>query len=266
MAPDLTLLLSDLEGETTPLVDVLSRLQTSQWTLPTPAEGWSIADQVSHLAFFDEAATLAATHPQRFRREAAELVARGPNFTDYVAERARSIPPDELLAWFRRARAEYVTTFATLNASTRLPWYGPPMSAASSATARLMETWAHGLDIADALEITPEPTARLRHIAHIGVRTFRFSFEAHGLEAPQTEVRIELVAPDGSIWTWGDPSAPERIAGSARDFCLVATQRRHPDDTDLVATGSIASQWLTVAQAFAGPPGTGRPSRRHRQL
>jgi uncharacterized protein (TIGR03084 family) len=265
MAPDLALLLSDLDDETTPLIEVLSRLQPSQWGLPTPAEGWSIADQVSHLAFFDEAATLAATDPERFRSEAAELVARGPNFTSYVAQSCRSILPHELLAWFRKTRADYVTTFATLDASTRLPWYGPPMSAASSATARLMETWAHGLDIADTLEISFEGTSRLRHIAHIGVRTFDFSFQAHGLEAPSTEVRVELAAPDGSAWAWGDPSASERIVGSALDFCLVVTQRRHPDDTDLVATGSIASQWLTVAQAFAGPPGAGRPSGRHRQ-
>ena len=262
MPPDLPALLSDLEDETRPLVEVLTHLHPSQWVLSTPAEGWSITDQVSHLAYFDEAATLAATDPERFRREAAELVARGPNFTSYVAESCRSIPPRDLMDWFRKTRADYIETFSGLEPGTRLPWYGPPMSAASSATARLMETWAHGLDIVDTLGITFPPSDRLRHIAHIGVRTFGFSFQAHGLEAPDADIRVELIAPDGSTWTWGEPSAPERVVGPALDFCLVVTQRRHPDDTNLVATGRIASQWLTVAQAFAGSPGAGRPSRR----
>ena len=261
MPPDLPALLSDLGDETSPLLDVLTPLDPSQWALATPAEGWSIADQVSHLAYFDEAATLAATDPERFRAEADQLIARGPNFPTLLAERYRSLPPGDLLDWFRTSRADYLETFSRLGPSTRLPWYGPPMSAASSATARLMETWAHGLDIVDALWVTLPPSPRLRHVAHIGVRTFGFSFESHGLEAPDTDIRVELTAPDGTLWTWGDPVAPERVVGPALDFCLVVTQRRHPDDTDLVATGPIASQWLTIAQAFAGPPGAGRPSR-----
>jgi uncharacterized protein (TIGR03084 family) len=265
MPPDLSLLLSDLGAETEGLVELLSPLPTSEWRLPTPAVGWSIADQVSHLAYFDEAATLAATQPERFRLEASELLARGPEFTNDVAERYRVLDPPELLAWFRKARADYLRTFATLEPGMRLPWYGPPMSVASSVTARIMETWAHGLDVADTLGVTPTPTSRLRHIAHIGVRTFSFSFEANNLEVPDVEVRVELVAPDGQSWTWGDPSAGERVVGSALDFCLVVTQRRHLDDTDLVATGAAAAQWLTAAQAFAGPPGPGRPSRRARE-
>jgi uncharacterized protein (TIGR03084 family) len=265
MPPDLSLLLSDLEAETQGLVGLLSPLPASEWRRPTPAIGWSIADQVSHLAYFDEAATLAAVQPERFRLEAVELVARGPDFTNDLVETYRVLDPPELLAWFRRARTDYLDTFATLEAGTRLPWYGPPMSAASSVTARLMETWAHGLDIADTLGVVTAPTSRLRHIAHIGVRTFSFSFEVNHLEVPDVEVRVELTAPDGSSWNWGDPSAAERVVGSALDFCLVVTQRRNLDDTDLVATGAVAGQWLLAAQAFAGPPGPGRPSRRARE-
>jgi uncharacterized protein (TIGR03084 family) len=262
MAIDFPHLLLDLEAETESLIELLSVLRPNEWGLPTPAAGWSITDQVSHLAYFDDAATLAAIEPERFRHEATELLARGSNFTNLIAEKYRVLAPTELLAWFRRARAAYLATFANLEPGTRLPWYGPSMSAASSATARIMETWAHGMDVADALGVTPSPSDRLRHIAHLGVRTRSFSFEANHLQVPDVEIRVELIAPDGSIWTWGDQSAADRVEGSALDFCLVVTQRRHLDDTDVVATSSIAAQWLIVAQAFAGPPGPGRPSRR----
>lgn len=265
MTLDFSHLLLDLEAETEDLVELLSALRPSEWSLPTPAAGWSIADQVSHLAYFDEAATLAAIKPERFRVEATELLAQGSDFTNLVAEKYRVLAPPELLAWFRRTRAAYLRTFATLEPGTRLPWYGPSMSAASSVTARIMETWAHGMDVADTLGVTPIPTGRLRHIAHIGVRTLSFSFEVNHLEVPDVEIRVELRAPDGSTWTWGDQSAEDRVVGSALDFCLLVTQRRHLDDTDLGAAGAIAAQWLIVAQAFAGPPGPGQPSRRARE-
>lgn len=262
MPPDILTLLDDLDEETKDLLRLLSPLPSDTWQRPTPAEGWSICDQVSHLAYFDEAATLAAIDPERFRQQADELIARGPDFTAYVAEQYRSLPPSDLLEWFRNARRQYLATFESIEPGTRLPWYGPPMSAASSVTARIMETWAHGLDIADTLSVQVEPSNRLHNIAHIGVRTFAFSFEVNQLEVPNADIRVELEAPNGSTWTWGTPEATESVAGPAMDFCLVVTQRRHLDDTDLIATGPIATQWLSIAQAFAGSPGAGRPSRR----
>jgi uncharacterized protein (TIGR03084 family) len=139
-----------------------------------------------------------------------------------------------------------------------MPWFGPPMSAASMATARLMETWAHGQDVADALGATREPTHRLRHVAHIAVRTFGWSFAVNGLEAPEVPVRVELVGPDGERWAWGPEDAADRITGPAVDFCLLATQRRHRDELAVTAVGAAANAWLPLAQAFAGPPGAGR--------
>ncbi len=128
------------------------------------------------------------------------------------------------------------------------------------ATARLMETWAHGQDVADALGTVREPSARLRHVAHLGVRTLGFAFTVHGLPAPQAPVRVELTAPDGGLWTWGPEGAADRVAGPALDFCLLVTQRRHRDDLALTAVGEVATAWLPIAQAFAGPPGKGRQS------
>jgi uncharacterized protein (TIGR03084 family) len=133
------------------------------------------------------------------------------------------------------------------------------MSVPSMATARLMETWAHGLDVTDALRTPPSVSPRLRHVAHIGVRARDFAFRQHGLPPPAEEFRVELAAPDGGTWTWGPDDAAQRIAGPALDFCLRVTQRRHRDDLALTAEGPDADRWLDVAQAFAGPPGPGRP-------
>jgi uncharacterized protein (TIGR03084 family) len=139
-----------------------------------------------------------------------------------------------------------------------MPWFGPPMSATSMATARFMETWAHSLDVAQGLGIAPEPSDRVRHVAHLGVRTRDYSFGVNELEPPAEEFRIELRSPSGEPWEWGPADAAQSVRGSAYDFCLRVTQRRHRDDLDLVAVGPDADRWLDLAQAFAGPPGPGR--------
>jgi uncharacterized protein (TIGR03084 family) len=166
--------------------------------------------------------------------------------------------PAGVLDWWRTARAATLSAFGAAAPSLRVPWYGPDMSVTSLVTARLMETWAHGQDIADALGVRRTPTARLRHVAHLGVATYRYSFTATGREAPGVAVRVELAAPDGSMWTYGPADAANRVTGSALGFCLLVTQRRHLDDTDVRAEGEVATEWLSIAQAFAGPAGSGR--------
>jgi uncharacterized protein (TIGR03084 family) len=257
VAADLGGLLADLTAETRVLEDLLEPLDAAAWQRPTPSPGWTIHDQVSHLAYFDETATLAATDPDRFRAE-ADVGALGPGFPDEIAARYRKLPEAELLSWFLGARTGYVAALRGLGPRDRLPWYGPDMSAASSVTARLMETWAHGQDIADALGAVREPTSRLRHVAHLGVRTFGFSFQLNGRPVPLTPVRVELAAPDAGTWTWGPADAPDRVTGPALDFCLVVTQRRNLADTRLRVTGPAATEWMSLAQAFAGAPGPGR--------
>ncbi|PVE08125.1 TIGR03084 family metal-binding protein, partial [Streptomyces scopuliridis] len=140
----------------------------------------------------------------------------------------------------------------------RFPWYGPPMSAASMATARLMETWAHGQDIADALGVRREPTARLRHVAWIGVRARDYAYLVRGKQPPAEPFRVELAAPGGELWTYGPEGAAQRVTGPALDFCLLATQRAHRADLAVRAEGPDADAWLDIAQAFAGPAGPGR--------
>ena len=260
MAVDMAALTADLAAETRDLDAMLAPLPSADWDLPTPAAGWAIRDQVSHLAWFDGAATLAAADPARFERETQQQIAAlAADFTEAIARDHRHLSPAELRDWLARARAEYLRVFAGLDPSARLPWYGPPMSAASCVTARLMETWAHGQDIADTIGCQRVPTARLRHVAHLGVATMGYSFALHGQPVPATAVRVELAAPGGSTWTWGPPDAPGRVEGDALDFCLLVTQRRNRGDIGLRASGPVAGAWLDLAQAFAGPPGPGRP-------
>jgi uncharacterized protein (TIGR03084 family) len=255
-------LCGDLAAETRVLEAMLEPLPAAGWERATPAAGWAIRDQVSHLAYFDETATLAATDAERFRADAAALLARGESFTDEIAAEHRHLPAAGLLAWFHTARQQLIDAFAGLDPGSRLPWYGPEMSAASAITARIMETWAHGQDIADALGVEREPTARLRHVAHLGVATFAFAYTLRSRDIPDEPVRVELAAPDGDSWAWGPENAVNTVTGPAEDFCLVVTQRRHRADTSLATTGPVAGEWLSLAQAFAGPPGPGRPALR----
>ncbi|HTF48598.1 MAG TPA: TIGR03084 family metal-binding protein [Pseudonocardia sp.] len=248
----------DLAGETEALRVLLVELSAEDWELATPAQGWAIRDQVSHLAYFDDSAVRSATDPHGFQEELRGVLESGELSPDDIAARYRALPADRLLAWFDGARARLISTFAELDPGLRVPWYGPPMSAASSVTARLMETWAHGQDVADALGVTRSPTDRLRHVAHIGVRALPFSYLLRGREVPAAPVRVELTAPGGELWSWGPDDAADLVRGPALDFCLLVTQRRHPADLALEVTGPVAQEWLSIAQAFAGKPGTGR--------
>jgi uncharacterized protein (TIGR03084 family) len=258
MPADLGVLIEDLAAETAVLRAILDPLADADWRLPTPAPGWTIADQVSHLAYIDEVAVMSATDPDAFAAELTRLAADGGISPDALVARYRQLTPAELRDWFGRARSQLLSVFAGLDPAARVPWFGPPMSVASSLTARLMETWAHGQDIADTVGTHREPTHRLRHVAHIGVGARAFSYVAHGLPVPSEPVRVELVAPTGELWTWGPAEAADRVTGPAVDFCLLVTQRRHLADTAMTAAGPIAEHWLTIAQAFAGPPGAGR--------
>ncbi|MGQ0482215.1 MAG: TIGR03084 family metal-binding protein [Pseudonocardia sp.] len=260
MAVSMADLVEDIAAETAALRPLLVGLPDDDtgWDRPTPAAGWSVRDQVSHLAYFDDVAVQSATDPEAFNIELKRLVESGGVDTETIAARFRDMPGEQLLAWFDTARTGLMDSFGKLDPGLRVPWFGPAMSVASSLTARIMETWAHGQDIVDALGATREPSPRMRHVAHIGIGARPFSYVTNGRTPPTDPVRVELIAPDGQTWAWGPPDAANRVSGTALDFCLLVTQRRHRDDTDMVATGPVADEWLSIAQAFAGPAGTGR--------
>ncbi|WP_026404804.1 TIGR03084 family metal-binding protein [Actinomadura rifamycini] len=253
--PDLNALLADLTAENDSLDALVAPLPAARWADPTPAAGWTVAHQIAHLAWTDDQAVVAAADPGAFPALLERAAADGPAFVEAGAVAGAAEDPAALLARWRDGRRRMRAALAAVPPGTKLPWFGPPMSAASMATARLMETWAHGEDVAAALGVRRAPTHRLRHVAHIGVRARDFAFGNRGLTPPAEQFRVELTGPSGEVWTWGPEGARQTVTGPALDFCLLVTRRRHRDDLAVAAAGPDADRWLGIAQAFAGAPG-----------
>jgi uncharacterized protein (TIGR03084 family) len=250
---DLATLCQDFLDERDSLRLLLTELDEPDWQCPTPAPGWLVLDQVTHLAWFDEAAALAMTDPEAFRRQREPVLADIEGFVQDIVERHHGLSAAHVLAWLGRTGPHLVTAAQAAGGSRRVPWYGPDMTVASAITARIMETWAHGQDIADTFGVRRAATARLEHIAFLGWRAIPYAFRLHNLPVPDDPVRVEL-----NGCSLGPEDATNVVRGSLLDFCLVVTQRRHPRDSDLTAVGPVARAWLPIAQAFAGPSGAGR--------
>lgn len=251
-------MVADLRAESDDLDALVADLPPERWATATPAPGWTIAHQIAHLLWTDRMSLISVIDEPAFAGVLGQAAQNPTGFVDAGAEELATLPPDRLLAGWRTTRAALHDGLLTVADGRKLPWFGPPMSAASMATARLMETWAHGLDVADALGVTRTPTARLRSIAHIGVRTRDYAYVVNGLTPPTQPFHVKLSAPDGSVWTWGPAAADQQVSGSSEDFCMLVTQRRPRSELDVVAVGPDAEHWLTIAQAFAGPAGPGR--------
>ena len=251
-------IVDDLAAESAALDALVAAISEKRWALATPAIGWTIAHQIGHLLWTDRVALMSITHEPAFNALVAASQTTVDTFVDSAAEKLSALPQAQLLGEWRAARTALHAALRTVPNGRKLLWFGPPMGAASMATARLMETWAHGLDVADALGVTALPSARLKSIAHLGVRTRDFAFAVHGHPPPAEPFRVELAAPGGDRWTLGPEDAAQRVRGSALDFCLLVTQRRPRAQLDVVGDGPDARRWLEIAQAFAGPPGPGR--------
>ncbi|MHB8263411.1 MAG: maleylpyruvate isomerase family mycothiol-dependent enzyme [Acidimicrobiales bacterium] len=295
-------LLDDLRAEHVDLDRIASGISEDAWLRSTPAEGWDVRDSIGHLAYFDDAARMAIENPEAFEIQVEGI---GSLRFDPIAEhlvRGRAMSAASMLGWWRDARQSLLQCLEQADPSSRVAWYGPSMGMRSFVTARLMETWAHGQDVCDAIGGSREPTSRLRHIADLGVRTRGFSYAVRGMEIPDNEILVELAAPGsgnsrGDTWRWiagggsrpqgnmvqgnmvqgnmvqgnmvqvdemvgssGTAQAGDSIRGSALDFCLIVTERRNLADVSLQIAGEKALEWMKIAQAFAGPPGPGRPS------
>ncbi len=224
----------------------------------TPSPGWSIRDQLTHLAFFDERALESAIDPDGFSQQVASAYGDFEEYERAHLEVGRNKTPFELIGWWETSRSRLIDLFSRMDPKERLAWYGPEMSARSSASARYMETWAHGQDIADALEVELLHDDYIVNVCDLGVRTRSFSYVLRELEMPQTQVYVRLSAPSGDIWEWGDSGGDNIIEGQAVDFAYLVTQRRNIADLSLVISGNDAIHWMSICQAFAGPPGPGR--------
>jgi len=250
-------IVSDFVAESEALDALLATLSDDEWLTETPAEGWDVRDSVTHVAYANEIADeIARTGRSAFMEsvsaESVDALERAH------LERGRGMEPAGVLAWWRETVSALAESINKVPFESRLPWGPMTMGVRSFMTGRLMETWAHGLDVAEGLGVEVAPHDRVRHVVHLGVRTRGFSFVNAGLEAPTEDVHLALVAPGGETWEYGDPAATQRVTGSAWDFALLVTQRRHREDLDLHASGEHAGRWLEIAQAFAGPSGDGR--------
>lgn len=264
-----TALLDDLSAEGDQLWSTVDALGADGWTLTTPAPGWTVATQVAHLLWTDEVAVLAAhAHESPEAKQAWDDIVLAAiddpmGYVDAGALELGALPREEILDRWTASRGALRTALTDYPTGQKMPWFGPPMSAASMATARFMETWAHALDVYDAAaplnkQSRPAPTDRIKHVAYLGVRTRNYAYSVHQEEPPAEEFRVELNAPSGALWTWGPEEATQSVRGPAYDFCLLATQRVNRADTALIAVGADAGHWLDIVQAFAGPPGPGR--------
>ncbi len=254
-------LLQDLAQETEAFLGLLEQIGATRFSLVTPAAPWTVTDTVAHLAFFDDQQRFAILDPVGFGRSVAAAMELDRSLVDVARDTYVDEAPDEVVEWFETSRADLLKTFHECDPGTRISWFGPSMGVASAVTARLMETWAHGVDLSDTIDVAPVASARLRHIALLAHRAMPFAYGAHGLELPSEPLRFELTGPDGELWSFGDDDATSIVLGSALELCLVATQRRHIADTSLVATTEEAARYLSLAQAFAGAPGKGRQPR-----
>jgi len=249
---------ADLKTENEVLDQLVAGLDAAQWDLPTPAPGWTIKHQVAHLSSVARIAGIAASDPDLFVKVTAGADknfdgAVGAMLTPYL-----EASPADLLARWRTERDETAKALSVLPPAQMLPWVVRQIPAGVLAAAGLMELFAHGQDIADAVGVHPEYTDTIGHLAWFATRNRDFGYEVRGLTPPDVEFRYELTAPSGTRWEFGPADAENRITGPAVDFCLLVTRRRHRADLAVSATGPEAGHWLDIAQAYRGSPGPGR--------
>jgi uncharacterized protein (TIGR03084 family) len=250
--------LADLTTEGDELDLLVAGLEPAGWQTMTPAPGWTIAHQIGHLASTDRVSVLAMTDPDAFLRLRDERIGDFDAATDADAAAQAAQPAEALLGQWQDGRAQVASALAAVPAGQKVAWMVQPVAPATLASTRLMELFAHGQDIRDALGIAPQSSARLQHVARFGVRSRDFAYALRGLPGPAEEFRVELTGPDGAVWAFGPEEAKQRVSGPALDFCLLVTRRRHRADLTLVAVGADAGQWLDIAQAYVGPPSAGR--------
>lgn len=236
----------------------VSELPPRRWLRPTPARGWNIANQIGHLAWSDELSLQALQRDPGFAQFVARVASSDVSgFIDRGARERATLPVPQLLREWRAGRESLRQAFAEADPSARIAWLGSPMLPRTMADMRIVETWAHAVDVFDALGQEMPPVAGVATVVKMGIRTRESSFRARQIEIPEAPVRVELALPDGARVDYGPADAPERILGSAWGFAAVVTQRRNVADVELEVVGGGAARWMRIAQAFGGAPTNG---------
>ncbi len=262
----LTDVFTDIVAEGEALDKIVASLDASRWALQTAAPGWTVKHQIAHMASVFRIAGLAASDPGLFVKMTAGAE---KDFDAAVSEMLKpylAASTDDLFARWRAERDAAVTALAALPPDQLVPWVARQLPAGVLACAGMMELFAHGQDIADAVGVQREHTDRIGHLAWFATRNRDFGYQVRGLTPPEAPFRYELTAPSGAIWEFGPADAEQRITGPALNFCLLVTRRRHRDDLAVRATGADADRWLDIAQAYRGSPGAGRQAGQFRAL
>ena len=246
----------DFLDESEALCALLSPLDDDAFQSPTQFKGWTINNILRHLHVWNIAADISLTDETAFVSFMAQMATgiRGGNLPAFEASYLDNLSGPALLELWAANFKDVAQHFSQIDPQFRVKWVGPGMSARSSITARLMETWAHGQAIYDVLGVERIDADRIGNIVRLGVNTYGFVWKNRRMEPPGPMPQLRLTAPSGAIWDYGEPSESGVISGSAAEFCQVVTQCRNVADTSLQITGDVAQHWMAVAQCFAGPP------------
>ena len=249
--------IADLRAEGDELYQLLKDQDTGIWTAVSTFKDWTVWDVIAHLHFSDHMALTSLSSGEAFKALMKDIMAikSARAYTNHwLQEDGHSVTGPALLERWRMMFEELCSALEQADPEERFLWAGPGMKARMFATARQMETWAHGWEVYDLLGLERSNTDRIKNIATIGVRTYGWTFTNRKLEVPEPAPYVELNAPSGAVWTFNDPSCAHRVVGDAVEFCQVVTQVRHIADTQLAVQGDNAEAWMAVAQCFAGPP------------
>ena len=238
---------SDLREEGIELKRVLDQLELEDWSKNTPFKNWTVNQVIQHLHGSDKMAVLALKDSKKFIETRAD-----PKHVVAIMN------PEEEGLFLLDTWWEYFIEMCTLlgesDPKRRVPWFGPDMGVMMFTTARQMESWSHGQDIFDMFGMLRVNSNRLKNIAVIGVKTYGWTFANRKLDVPGPAPYVRLESPNGEIWEFNDPSNINCVVGDAVEFCHVVTQGRNISDVNLKVLGEPATQWMNIAQCFAGPP------------
>lgn len=248
---------SDFLTECDRIHALVAPLDEAVLATPTAFKGWTIGDVIGHLHVWNQAAQLSLKDEDAFKgfmRQVGGIIAKGGDLNAFESVWLDGLTGQALIAAWADTYRATAADFATADPAQRVPWAGPSMSARSSITARLMESWAHAQAIFDVLGVERENGDGLKNICVLGLNTYSWTFKNRKLDAPQPVPQLRLTAPSGEVWTFGEPADGELIEGEAAEFCQVVTQTRNIADTALRVTGPNAAAWMAIAQCFAGAP------------
>jgi uncharacterized protein (TIGR03084 family) len=255
---------ADFKAESQALYDLLSKLDASRYSESTQFKDWTINGVLQHLHYWNIAANLSLIDEPRFMvmlKDTLGKLGAGVKMRDFENDALDGLSGQNLLDTWYETMLEVAENFANADPKTRLKWAGPDMSATSSISARLMETWAHGQEVYDHFGVERVNTDGIKNIAHLGINTFGYTYAVREKTAPENKPYVKLRAPSGETWEWNTPNEDNFISGEAGEFCQVVTQVRNIADTDLTVVGDVATQWMSIAQCFAGgaetPPAPG---------